>query len=176
FELNPGDRVTHRYLLYHGPIKPSLLKHMSGDERVDASLIDRYDRLGLNKMTDYPSNWFTSYTGLSWLVIPFTNIMHWMMGWLSQVVPSYGVCIILLTVLVRGLMFPLSRKQALMSIKMQALAPEIKKLAEKYKDDHQALGRAQMDLWRKHGVNPMGSCWVLLLQMPIFMGLYYALQ
>jgi YidC/Oxa1 family membrane protein insertase len=102
--------------------------------------------------------------------------MHWLLGQLTGIVPSFGFCILLLTVLVRGLMFPLSRKQALMGVKMQALAPEIKQLAAKYKDDHQALGQAQMALYRKHGVNPLGSCWVLLLQMPIFMGLYYALQ
>jgi YidC/Oxa1 family membrane protein insertase len=110
------------------------------------------------------------------VVILRTNIMHHVLSWMSLVVASYGLCIIFLTVLVRGMMFPLSRKQALMSMKMQALAPELKKLQEKYKDDKQALGMAQWDLYRKHGVNPMGSCWVMLLQMPIFMGLYYALQ
>ena len=83
----------------------------------------------------------------------------------------------MLTVLVRGMMFPLSRKQALMShAACRQLAPELKKLQEKYKDDRQALRQAQMELYRKHGINPFGSCWVLLLQMPIFMGLYFALQ
>ncbi|HTU21443.1 MAG TPA: YidC/Oxa1 family membrane protein insertase, partial [Gemmataceae bacterium] len=101
---------------------------------------------------------------------------HTVLGWLNAVLHSYGLSIIVLTVLVRGLMFPLSRKQALMSVRMQQLQPELKKLQEKYKDDRQALGMAQMELYRKHGVNPFGSCWVLLLQMPIFMGLYFALQ
>jgi YidC/Oxa1 family membrane protein insertase len=92
------------------------------------------------------------------------------------VIPSYGISIILLTVLVRLLMYPLSRKQAMMSLKMQALQPELKKIAAKHKDDRQAYAQAQMELFRQHGVNPIGSCWVLLLQMPIFMGLYFALQ
>jgi YidC/Oxa1 family membrane protein insertase len=179
-DMKPGTRVTHRYLLYHGPIKPSLLSYLRGDRKVDEKLIARYDELGLNKMTDYPSSgWMGNigrYTGFTYVVIFFTNKMHWLLGLLGSFIPSYGLCIILLTVMVRGLMFPLSRRQALMSIKMQALAPEVKKLAEKYKDDQQALGKAQMELWKKHGVNPLGSCWVLLLQMPIFMGLYYALQ
>jgi YidC/Oxa1 family membrane protein insertase len=180
-ELKPGDKVTHRYLLYHGPVKPSLLAYLRGDRAVNPQLVDRYaETLGLNKMIDYPSEGIMGTIGRWTLFSPLvtftTNLMHRLLGWLSWVVPIYGVCIILLTVMVRGLMFPLSRKQAIMSVKMQALAPEIKKLSEKYKDDHQALGRAQMELWRKHGVNPLGSCWVLLLQMPIFMGLYYALQ
>jgi YidC/Oxa1 family membrane protein insertase len=89
---------------------------------------------------------------------------------------SYGICIILLTVMVRGLMFPLSRKQALMSVRMQELQPEIAKLKEKYKDDRQGMGMAQMELFRKHKVSPLGTCWVAFLQMPIFLGLYYALQ
>jgi YidC/Oxa1 family membrane protein insertase len=79
-------------------------------------------------------------------------------------------------VLVRGIMFPISRKQQMMSFKMQQLAPELKKLQEKHKGDRQAMGMAQMELYRKHGVNPFGTCWFLLLQMPIFMGLYFALQ
>src|SRR5262249_49071021 len=57
-----------------------------------------------------------------------------------------------------------------------ALAPEMKKLQEKYGDDKHGLQLAQWDLFKKHGVNPLGSCWILLLQMPIFMGLWYALQ
>src|SRR5262249_32656437 len=54
--------------------------------------------------------------------------------------------------------------------------PEIKKLQEKYKGDRQALAVEQMALYRKHGVHPLGSCWIVLLQMPVFLGLYYALQ
>ena len=73
-------------------------------------------------------------------------------------------------------MFPVSRKQAMTSLRMQQLAPEMKKLQEKYKDDRQSLAAAQMEMYRKHGVNPFGTCWLLLLQMPIFMGLYYSLQ
>src|SRR5262249_13371601 len=149
-ELAPGSTVTHRYLLYHGPVKPSLLGYQKGGSKADDALVDRYAyTLGLNKMIDYPSEGVMGtigqYTGFSFLVTHATNLMHWLLGWLNWAVPIFGVCIIMLTVLVRGLMFPLSRKQALMSVKMQALAPEVKKLSEKYKDDHQALGRAQME-------------------------------
>jgi YidC/Oxa1 family membrane protein insertase len=180
-ELKPGDRVEHRYLLYHGPVKPSLLGLMRGDARVDPELVERYSRgLQLNTMTDYQSDnvfgWFGGKIGWSWLVIQCTNLMHVVLAYLFKVVPSYLVCIILLTVLVRGLMFPVSRRQAIMGVKMQALAPEIKKLAEKHKDDLHARQQAQMELFRKHGVHPLGSCWFILLQMPIFMGLYYCLQ
>src|SRR5262249_45046034 len=76
----------------------------------------------------------------------------------------------------RGLMFPITRKSVLTSIKMQALAPEMKKLKEKYKDDRQAQSQATMELFRRHNVNPLGGCLPLLLQMPVFLGLYFALQ
>jgi YidC/Oxa1 family membrane protein insertase len=86
-------------------------------------------------------------------------------------------------VLVRGTMFPLSRRQALQSAKMQAkmreLAPEFKQLEEKFKNDPMGLQQAKHELMVKRGINPMamlGSCWIVLAQMPIFLGLYYALQ
>jgi YidC/Oxa1 family membrane protein insertase len=180
-ELKPGQEVVHRYLLYNGPVKPRLLGQLSGDAQVDQDLVNRYsDKLHLDTLTDYHSpgvmGEFASRIFWTELLIKCTNLMHLVLGYLHKLVPSYGLCIILLTVMVRGLMFPVSRKQALTTLRMQELAPELKKLQEKYKDDRQALGMAQMELYRKHGVNPFGTCWFLLLQMPIFMGLYYALQ
>jgi YidC/Oxa1 family membrane protein insertase len=103
-------------------------------------------------------------------------MMHWILWKVYLLIPNFGLCIIFLTILIRGLMFPLSRKQAIMSIKMQELAPELKKMQEKLKGDKQAIGLAQMELYRKYNVNPFGTCWVVLIQMPVFMGLYFALQ
>jgi YidC/Oxa1 family membrane protein insertase len=144
-------------------------------------LVSRYvDQLRLDTLTDYQSpgamGTFASTIGWTLVVVKCTNFMHWVLGHIHDVIGSYGLCIIILTVLVRGLMFPISRKQAMTTMRMQALAPELKKLQEKYKDDRQGMGAAQMELYRKHGVNPFGTCWFLLLQMPIFMGLYFALQ
>jgi len=73
-------------------------------------------------------------------------------------------------------MFPVSRRSALLSQRMQALAPEMKKVQEKYKNDPQAKTAAVMELYRKHGVNPFGSCLPMIMQMPFFLGLYYCLQ
>jgi YidC/Oxa1 family membrane protein insertase len=180
-DLKPNKPVTHKYLLYNGPVKPMLLGLVRGDAEVPSEVVERYvDTLHLNTLTDYHSpGWmgsFASFIGWTKLVIFFTNLLHWVLAKLYVLLPSHGLCIVLLTVLVRSLMFPLSRKQALVGIKMQALAPELKKLQEKHKDDRQALGMAQMELYRKHGVNPFGTCWLMLLQMPIFMGLYFCLQ
>jgi YidC/Oxa1 family membrane protein insertase len=183
-ELPPGGKIVHKYLLYNGPVKIQLLGDAGKEAKpIAPDLLDRYlNQLHLNTLTDYHSpggmGWFASRIYWTNVVIFFTNLMHRILEWLHTYIPfaNYGICIILLTLLVRGLMHPVSRKQARTSIKMQALMPELKKLQEKYKNDRQALAMAQMELYRKHGVSPMGSCWVMLLQMPIFMGLYYALQ
>lgn len=176
-----GEDVVHKYLLYQGPVKVALLGQMSGEAQVNQDLVNRYlGPLHLDTLTDYQSpgamGTFSGAIGWSTLIIKCTNLMHWVLGHLHDLIPNYGVCIILLTLLVRSLMFPISRKQALTTMRMQELAPELKKLQEKFKDDRQALAAEQMKLYRKHGVNPFGTCWFLLLQMPIFMGLYFALQ
>jgi YidC/Oxa1 family membrane protein insertase len=180
-ELKPGETRAHRFMLYQGPVKTMLLGQFTGDKAVDPALVERYtDTLHLNTLTDYRSagifGSISQAIRFTDLIIACTKLMHWLLNWLLWVVPNEGLSIILLTVIVRGLMFPISRKQALMSQKMQALAPELKKVQEKFKADPQARTKAMMELYRKHGVNPLGGCLPLLLQMPIFLGLYWALQ
>ena len=147
---------------------------------VSPELVTFYEDHSLNTMTDYHApgvmGRFAGAIYWTWLLIHTTNLMHWVLSKILWIIPSYGLAIMCLTIMVRGLMFPVSRKGALTSIRMQQLGPEIKKLQEKHKDDKQALQLATMDLYRKNGVNPFGTCWFMFLQMPIFMGLYYALQ
>jgi len=180
--LEPGKKVVHKYLLYHGPSKVRLLADFAGDKdkEVDGELVKRYcDTLHLRTLTDY-HGWLASKIPLMWMwsdvLITTTGWMHGLLYYLHLLVRNYGLTIMLLTVLVRGSMFPISRRSALLSQRMQALAPEIKKMQEKYKNDPQAKTAAVMELYRKHGVNPFGSCLPMLLQMPFFLGLYYCLQ
>lgn len=89
---------------------------------------------------------------------------------------NYGIAIILLTFTVRLMLFPLSRKQAVSAKKMQDLQPHMMALREKYKDDKERIGRETMELYRKYGINPFGGCLLALIQMPIFFGLWQALN
>jgi YidC/Oxa1 family membrane protein insertase len=89
---------------------------------------------------------------------------------------NYGIAIILLTLFVKLLMFPLGRKQALMAQRSQELQPYLKEIQEKYKDDKEKLTRETMALWKKHGVNPVSGCIPALIQLPIFVGLWQALN
>jgi YidC/Oxa1 family membrane protein insertase len=167
------EPVVQKYLLYCGPVKPRLLGDVaSGAQGVPPEVVDRYiNKLHLNTLTDTGNfMWWTD------ILVFFTNLMHGILGWAHSVIPNYGICIMVLTLLVRVLMHPVSRKQTRMSLRMQELMPELKKIQEKHKGDRAEAGRAQMELYRKHGVHPLGSCWIVLLQMPIFLGLYYCLQ
>jgi YidC/Oxa1 family membrane protein insertase len=177
-----GGSVSHKFMLYHGPVKTRLLGQTIEGSRVSRELVDKYtDTMHLNTLTDYPSDSIfgriSRAIGWNFLLIQCTRLMHFLLYWLHFIsFGNWGISIILLTIIVRGAMYPISHKQALMSQKMQLLAPEIKKLQEKFKDDKAAQAQATMELYRKHKVSPAGGCLPLMMQMPIFMGLYFCLQ
>src|SRR5262249_524286 len=92
--------------------------------------------------------------------------------------PSYGLgpAIILLTVAVMLVLFPLTAKQAKSMLAMQQAAPEIKKLQAKYKNDRQKLNEETMKFYQEHKINPFGGCLPLLVQMPVFISLFRVLR
>lgn len=89
---------------------------------------------------------------------------------------SYGLAIILLTAVVRSMIFPLSRKQAITAKRMQELAPQMALIKEKYKEDRERQGRETMDLYKQAGVNPFSGCLIAMIQLPVFMGLWQTLN
>ncbi len=92
------------------------------------------------------------------------------------VVPNYGLAIIVLTILVRLATWPIMARQMKSSERMRELMPRIKELQEKYKDDRQKQSEETFKLYRETGVNPLGGCLPMVLQLPVFIGLFYALQ
>ena len=148
-ELKPGQEFSHKFEIFAGPKRPPLLAQYGLDELI--------------------------YYG--WPVFAGPAILlSWLLHGFYFVVWNYGLAIILLTVLVRGCMFPLSIKQARSAQKMQELQPEIKRITEKYKNDVEGRSKAQQELFRKHNYNPLGGCLVLFIQLPIFIGLYKSLM
>lgn len=89
---------------------------------------------------------------------------------------NYGWDIILLTILIKILFIPLTHKSMKSMLRMQEIQPQIAKLREKYKDDKAALNKATMELFREQKVSPLGSCWPMFLQLPVFIALYQALS
>ena len=88
---------------------------------------------------------------------------------------NYGIAIILLTILIKVCLYPLTVKQVRSMKGMQELQPKMKKLQEKYKDNPQMMQQKIGELYKEAGVNPLAGCLPLLIQMPILMGMYYAL-
>jgi YidC/Oxa1 family membrane protein insertase len=113
--------------------------------------------------------------GYAW-VSPLTRAFGGLLHACYAVIPNYGVGIILLTVLVRVATAPLTSRQMRSMAKMGNLQPRIKELQEKFADDRQRQSQEMMKLYKESGVNPLGGCLPILLQFPVFIGLYYALQ
>ena len=100
----------------------------------------------------------------------FVHILNAIYG----VVGNYGIAIIIVTVLMRIIIFPLTLKQEKSMKKMRELQPELEKIKEKYKDNPQEYQQKTAELYRESGVNPLGGCLPLLIQMPVFVALYWA--
>jgi YidC/Oxa1 family membrane protein insertase len=104
------------------------------------------------------------------------KLLQAVLGVLYSIVGNFGIAIILLTVIVRSCMVPISLKQARAAAKMQELAPEIQKIKDKHPDDPMKQHAAVQDLYKKHKFNPFGGCLLVFIQLPIFIGLYRCLS
>lgn len=147
-ELEPGGKLTNEYTLYAGPKRQTLLTEMEAGDIIE---------LG----------WF------GWISKGLLAILAFLHNNLSL---PYGLAIICLTIMVRGAVFPLSKKQANSAAAMKDLQPRLKELKAKYGDDKQKFAEAQMKLFRESGVNPLASCLPMVLQLPIYIGLYGAIR
>ncbi len=111
------------------------------------------------------------------IVNGMTALMNWLYGFsVNMGIPSYALAIIMLTVLIKVVLYPLSKKQMHSMVMMQKLGPEIKAIQDKYKNkDPQKMQQMIMELYKENNVNPMAGCLPLLVQMPILIALYRAL-
>ncbi|WP_337881477.1 membrane protein insertase YidC [Rheinheimera sp.] len=141
-----GETQTLTSVFYAGP----------KDQDHLANLAD-----GLDLTVDYGFLWFISQ--------PLFALLTLIQGFVS----NWGVAIIIITLLIKGLMFPLTKVQYESQAKMRNLKPKMDEIQARYKDDRQKLGPAMMELYRKEKVNPMGGCLPMLIQMPIFLALYW---
>jgi YidC/Oxa1 family membrane protein insertase len=116
---------------------------------------------GLDLTVDYGILWFIS------------KPLFWLLEFIHGLVGNWGFAIIVITLLVKGLLFPLTKVQYESMAKMRNLKPKIDELQARYKDDRQKMGPAMMELYRKEKVNPMGGCLPMVIQLPIFLALYW---
>lgn len=111
------------------------------------------------------------YGFLWWLAQPIFKLLQF----LQSFVINWGLAIILVTVIIKALLFPLTKAQYVSMAKMRLLQPKMKSLRERYGDDRQKMGQAMMKLYKEEKVNPLGGCLPMLLQLPIFLSLYWVL-
>lgn len=175
--MRPGEEVSHAFSIFAGPKDPDVLG--AAESKIQGQM---QANLGGPEAATVPDPGLDSLMNYGWFG-RISAAMLWLLKFFHGIVGNWGLAILMLTVLVRLVLFPLSRKQAVASQKMQAkmqkLAPEIKQLREKYKNDLQKFNQAQWELMKKHGVNPfaqLGGCLPMLVQLPIFIGLYWGLR
>lgn len=149
-ELIPGKQSgSFNYTLYLGPKENNLLKAQN---------------VGLEDSIDFGS-W------LKWLAIPCLAVLNFIHNYIA----NYGVAIIILTLLIKIVFWPLGNMSYKSMKEMQKLQPKIAALKEKYKNDQKMIGQETMALYKAHKVNPAGGCLPILIQIPIFFGLYKTL-
>jgi YidC/Oxa1 family membrane protein insertase len=102
--------------------------------------------------------------------------LHWMLSTIQTFVINWGLAIVCLTFIVRGAMYPLTKAQYTSMAKMRMLQPKLQAMRERIGDDRQRMSQEMMELYKKEKVNPLGGCLPILLQMPIFISLYWALM
>ncbi len=143
----------------------------SADETIDMmwylgpNEFDRLQSFGVDLEDVVPYGWSIFGTINRWVIRPIYNF-------LSQYIGSAGIVILLLTLIVKSLVYPLTYKMLYSQSKMGALKPQMAKLKEKYKDDQQKVQMETMKIYREYGVNPAGGCFPMILQMPIWFALY----
>lgn len=106
----------------------------------------------------------------------FANILSYIIYPIYGFVKNYGLAVILFTVIVKIILFPLGIKQQKTTVKTKQIRPELERIQAKYKNDKEKLNEETMKLYQKYGVNPMGGCLPLLIQLPILLGLYRIIQ
>ncbi|MBY5948988.1 membrane protein insertase YidC [Photobacterium rosenbergii] len=118
----------------------------------------------LNLTVDYGWLWFIA------------SPLHSLLSFIQGIVVNWGLAIIILTFIVRGAMYPLTKAQYTSMAKMRMLQPKLQAMRERLGDDRQRMSQEMMELYKKEKVNPLGGCLPILLQMPIFIALYWALM
>lgn len=147
--LEPKGSAQFSYTLYMGPKKLTMLQAAGHD---------------LSRAVDY-----------GWLTV-IAQPMLWLLNFFHSFTHNYGVAIILLTIVIKAVFWPVTQKGMKSMKNMQKLQPKITKLREKFKKDPAAMNREMMNLYKTYKVNPMGGCLPMVIQIPFFFALYRVLM
>ncbi len=148
--FDPVPLYTDTFKVYLGPLDYYILNKYDVELQSLVMNRDWYERL---------------FRPISLLIIPAFKFLH-------RFIPNYGLVIILFSILIKLLLHPLTKKSYQSMSEMQYIQPKMTEMREKYKDDPQRMNKEMMKLYKEHGVNPLGGCLPMLLQMPVLFSLF----
>ncbi len=148
-DLAPGETKSFDFIYYCGPKELKVIDSLPEKTAIEAMHIAYW-------------SWF------EFIARPMSRFLVW----LNRFIGNFGISIILLTLIVRGILWPITQKANNSMRRMQKVQPKIKELREKYKDNPQEMNMRMMELYKEEKINPLGGCLPLLLQLPIFFALY----
>lgn len=157
--INAGETRTLNYNYFIGPKNYSILK-ASGNS--------------MEKVMEFETTGFFSF--MNWLMEPSRRFLLWTLNLFHGVVQNYGIAIILLTLLIRILFWPLTHKSTESMKRMQEAQPQIKAIQEKHKKDPQRAQQEVMAFYKENKINPMGGCLPMFVQIPVFIALFTVLR
>ena len=155
FKNNPG---TYNFKVFAGPLATTILEKNDAVYHGDYVAVQSFH------------GWF------AFISEPFAKFLFFLMKIFYSVVHSWGLAIILLTIALRIMLYPLNAWSIKSTVKMQKLAPKLSALQERYKKDPKKAQMETMGLYKEHGVNPLGGCFPLLIQMPFLIGMFDLLK
>jgi YidC/Oxa1 family membrane protein insertase len=160
-----GKGGSMKFRLFTGPFATNILKQV--------------DEVFQNSETGYNPDYIASQSFhgyFAFISAPFSKLLFFLMNFFHNITGSWGFSIILLTVALRIMLYPLNAWSAKSTVKMQQIAPEVQKIQEKYKKEPKKAQIEIMNLYREKGVNPVSGCFPLLIQMPFLIGMFDLLK
>ena len=163
--LTPGNMGIIRVLSPKVTVNTGETVEVGGDLYIGPKIQEDLEKIadGLDLTVDYGFLW--------WIGQP----LFWLLNWFNSIIGSWGLAIIMVTITVKSIFYPLSNAQYRSFAKMRMIQPKVTALKERIGDDRQKMSQAMMELYKKEKVNPLGGCLPLLVQMPVFIALYWVL-
>ena len=152
-----GNKVTDVYRIYLGPCSENILSTYNIPSKNNYN----YDNLRIDTVAVSSGIWR-----------PLEILLKWLLQFFYKLIPNWGVSIILVTILIKAVFFPLTKKSSESTQQMQKMQPKIKELQEKYKGKPQKLNEEMAKLYKEAGYNPLSGCLPLLIQLPILFAMY----
>ncbi|MDR2246986.1 MAG: membrane protein insertase YidC [Treponema sp.] len=151
-----GSRATDTYRFYLGPKSQNALGiYDNGNNSFNLREMD-----------------LSKAASTSGILAPLETVLKWFLSVFYRLIPNYGIAIILVTLLVKLLLFPLTKKGSEATLRMQTLSPKIKEIQTKYKDNAAQMNAKMAELYKSEGYNPLSGCFPMLIQFPIFIAMY----